>query len=228
MHDGQNLFDDTTAFGGHSWGVARQWNNPGQPQVIVVAIENGGVHRFEEYSPYPGDARAERLIMENQRKYGMEAKVPDYYGGAGNAYLAWIVEELKPFIDATYRTMPGQTHTSIIGSSMGGLISFYAGLLYPKVFGGVGVISPAFWFGLDHAVAALDKYRFTADQRVYMSVGTAEQGIANPSDYLDDFLLIREKLRASQVNLNAVIHEGAIHNEVDWEPQLPEITNLFL
>jgi len=59
----------------------------------------------------------------------------------GDAYLRFIVEELKPRIDATFRTKPGREHTAIAGSSMGGLISLYAAAEYPDVFGRVGAVS---------------------------------------------------------------------------------------
>ncbi len=123
MHDGQNLFDIvTSAFG--EWGVDEMMDSirPGK-QCIVVGIDNGNSKRLTEYNPY-------------ESRFGQ---------GEGDAYVDFLVNTLKPFIDKTYRTKPQKASTVIAGSSMGGLISLYAVLKYPDVFGGAGIFSPAFW-----------------------------------------------------------------------------------
>ena len=137
LQDGQNVFDEATAFAGE-WGVDETLNklaaadkNP--PSCIVVAIDNGGARRLSEYSPW---ANAEYK-----------------QGGEGDQYTDFLARTLKPYIDAHYRTQPEAAHTVVAGSSMGGLIAFYAGLKYPRVFGRVGVFSPAFWFAKDSLLA---------------------------------------------------------------------------
>ena len=92
--------------------------------MIVVAIDHGGTKRINEYCPYD---------MEGFGK------------GEGDQYLQFLVKTLKPYIDKNYRTKKDKENTYIAGSSMGGLISMYAVLKYPYVFGGAGVFSPAFW-----------------------------------------------------------------------------------
>ena len=127
MHDGQNIFDTETSFSGE-WNVDETLNKLYEDKnlkLIVVGIDNGGSKRLEEYSPWKNE------------KYG---------GGEGDAYLDFIVKTVKPYIDSKYKTLTDKKNTAIIGSSMGGLISHYAGLKYPTVFGKVGVFSPAFWF----------------------------------------------------------------------------------
>ncbi|WP_299109703.1 TIM-barrel domain-containing protein [uncultured Tenacibaculum sp.] len=127
MHDAQNLFDKKTSFSGE-WEVDETLNKLFKDknlELIVVGIDNGGKKRLDEYSPWTNN------------KYG---------GGEGDAYLDFVVKKLKPYIDKNYRTIQDKSNTGIIGSSMGGLISHYAALKYPKVFGKVGVFSPAFWF----------------------------------------------------------------------------------
>ena len=127
MHDGQNIFDSETSFSGE-WNVDETLNKLYAAQnlkLIVVGIDNGKSKRLDEYSPW-----------ENE-KYG---------GGEGDEYLDFIVKTVKPYIDSTYKTLTDKKNTAIVGSSMGGLISHYAGLKYPAVFGKVGVFSPAFWF----------------------------------------------------------------------------------
>jgi len=126
MHDGQNLFDQATSFAGE-WQVdetlERLFKEKGFA-IIVVGIDNGGERRIDEYSPWVNS------------EYGR--------GGEGDAYVRFIVETLKPYIDSKYRTLPNET--GIMGSSLGGLISIYAGFKYPEVFKYVGAMSPAFWF----------------------------------------------------------------------------------
>ena len=127
MHDGQNLFDEKTSFSGE-WQVDETLNQIFKEKeigVIVIGIDNGGEKRLEEYSPWKNS------------KYG---------GGEGDAYVAFLVQTLKPYIDKKYRTLSDQQNTAIIGSSMGGLISFYATLKYPNIFGKSGIYSPSFWF----------------------------------------------------------------------------------
>ncbi|GAA4330135.1 alpha/beta hydrolase [Flaviaesturariibacter amylovorans] len=122
MHDGQNLFENWSAFG-EEWQVDETLDRMDR-KCIVVGIDNGGEHRLREYN------------VNDHAELGK---------GEGRRYLSFIVETLKPFIDRTYRTKPGRAHTTIAGSSMGGLISYYAALLHPEVFGRAGVFSPSFW-----------------------------------------------------------------------------------
>ena len=123
MNDGQNLFDDATSFSGE-WGVDEFLDSTKAKQCIVVAVDNGGSKRMNEYNPY-----------DNER----------FGKGEGDLYADFLVKILKPFIDGNFRTLKKKENTFISGSSMGGLISLYALLKYPKVFGGAGIFSPAFW-----------------------------------------------------------------------------------
>jgi predicted alpha/beta superfamily hydrolase len=127
MHDGQNLFSAQESFAGE-WEVDEAmlaFEAGGYSGAIVVAIDHGGAFRIDEYTPYAN---------------------PQYGGGGGEAYTDFIVNTLKPFVDANFRTMPGREHSGIMGSSLGGLISFYAAMAHQDVFSKVGVFSPSFWF----------------------------------------------------------------------------------
>ncbi|MCS6990589.1 MAG: alpha/beta hydrolase-fold protein [Chitinophagales bacterium] len=127
LQDGQNVFDAATSFAGE-WQVDETLHalqQAGDWGCIVVAIANDGQHRIDEYAPFVN---------------------PAYGGGEGDAYLDFIVQTLKPYIDANYRTMPTRDYTAIGGSSMGGLIAFYAALRHDDVFGKAAVFSPSFWF----------------------------------------------------------------------------------
>ena len=159
LQDGQNVFDAATSFSGE-WGVDETLNQlaaSGQDPsgCIVVAIDNGGERRLDEYSPW---------VNAEYKK-----------GGEGNPYTDFLALTLKPYIDAHYRTRPDAAHTGIAGSSMGGLIALYAGLKYPQVFGRVGAFSPAIWFAKDSMLAYERRHQpAPLASRFYFVAGPAE------------------------------------------------------
>ncbi len=125
MNDGQNLFDDYTSFNGE-WGIDECLDSlikKGKPASIIIGIENGS-KRINEYNPY------------DHLEYGK---------GEGEEYVQFLTETLKPFIDKHYRTLSSKENTIIAGSSLGALISYYAMLRYPDIYGKGGMFSPAFW-----------------------------------------------------------------------------------
>ena len=136
-HDGQNLFDPRTAFAGVDWGLQEALLRLKAAGLIrdtlVVGIWNTPL-RYREYDPQR--VFAEHLTPHEQRVYAR-----DYGRPLADRYLRFLVQELKPFIDRTYRTHPGAADTFLFGSSMGGMISAYALCEYPQVFGGAGCLS---------------------------------------------------------------------------------------
>ncbi|QKG55903.1 alpha/beta hydrolase [Hymenobacter sp. BRD128] len=158
LQDGQNVFDEATSFSGE-WGVDETLNQLAaagerNAECIVVAIDNDGAHRLDEYSPW---ANAE------YKK-----------GGEGDQYTNFLALTLKPYIDAHYRTRPDAAHTAIAGASMGGLIALYAGLKYPMLFGRVGVFSPAIWFAKDSMLAYERRRPVPLASRFYFVAGPGE------------------------------------------------------
>jgi predicted alpha/beta superfamily hydrolase len=159
LQDGQNIFDEATAYAGE-WAVDKTLNElaaSGQDPTgcVVVAIDNGGERRLDEYSPW---------VNERLKK-----------GGEGSRYVDFLVQTLKPYIDKHYLTKPDPAHTGIAGSSMGGLIALYAGVKYPMVFGRVGVFSPAFWFAKDSVLSFVRHWRpAPLASRFYFVAGPAE------------------------------------------------------
>lgn len=137
MHDGQNLFEGRTGYGGQEWGIdeaaARLIAEGAIRQTIIVGIWNTPL-RLREYVPAKAFAHLPAGYME---------RVRGLYGGnpLSDGYLRFIVRELKPFIDRNYNTAPDRANTAIMGSSMGGLISLYALTEYPQVFGAAGALS---------------------------------------------------------------------------------------
>ena len=121
LHDGQNLFDASTSYAGE-WRIDETLDSL-KAEVIVVGIAHGNEKRIDELTPFKNE---------------------QYGGGKGTLYLDFIISQLKPYIDAHYRTKSGKYNTAIGGSSLGGLISYYAVVKYPDVFGKSLVFSPAF------------------------------------------------------------------------------------
>lgn len=195
MHDGQNLFDDATS-GYGEWGIDEFMAQvPSAQQCIIIGIDHGGDHRIAEYSPYDS-------------KYGK---------AEGGAYLDFIVKTLKPYIDAHYRTRPDVNHTAIAGSSMGGLISLYAALKYPKVFGNAGVFSPSLW--LDAQMYPFAESKKITRTGFYFACGDAESD-SMVSD-MQKMITVVRKDGVSEANSPVVIVPGASHNEKQWQGEFP-------
>ena len=155
MHDGQNLFDPATSFSGE-WEVDESMNEicaQGDHGCIVVGIDNGGVNRLNEYSPWVNNL---------------------YGGGQGDEYISFIVNTLKPHIDGNFRTLSDRQHTGIMGSSMGGLVSMYAIMEYQHIFSKAGVFSPAFWFAADNPAKQVLGVGKRNDVKIYFLAGGQE------------------------------------------------------
>jgi predicted alpha/beta superfamily hydrolase len=155
LHDGQNLFDAATSFAGE-WGVDETMEELSREgiEAIVVGIPNSGVDRLDEYSPFRDPTRG---------------------GGRGDLYLSFILDTVKPLVDASFHTLTGRNHTGIMGSSMGGLISLYAYFRHPEIFGFVGAMSPALWFAKGTIYDYVHEAPFSAG-RIYLDAGTREYG----------------------------------------------------
>ena len=134
MQDGQNLFDPEASFAG-SWRVdlAMNWAAARRLEGIVVGVPNTGEERIAEYSPFED---------------------PEGGPGRGGGYVSHLAETIKPLVDARFRTLPERETTGMAGSSMGGLISLFAFLHRPDVFGLMGALSPSLWFA-GHAIFGL-------------------------------------------------------------------------
>ncbi|MDX2114009.1 MAG: alpha/beta hydrolase-fold protein [Planctomycetota bacterium] len=218
MHDGQNLFDAATSFAGE-WRVDETMTaliRQGKvPPTIVVGIDNTGATRSDEYSP----------IELGARRPGT--------GGKGDLYLRAIVEELKPWIDNTYSTLTGPEHTSIGGSSLGGVITLTAAMSghANKVFGRFLAESPSFWVGDGAFLERVTSHKGWSG-RVFMAMGSVEYGEAS-----SDAQLVAAMQKAadamrrsglSEQTLRVRVGEGARHNEAAWADRLPEALEFLL
>ena len=172
MHDGQNVFEPNSAFGGSAWEVDQalcRLMRAGRTRgAIIVAVWNTGLGRYPEYMPQKA-VRGDTVSFFSQVGPAMPSAAL-----RSDAYLKFLVEELKPFIDQTYRTQPDRAHTSVMGSSMGGLISAYALVEYPGIFGGAGCVSTHWPAGdgcvIDYLAQHLPK---PGAHKLYFDFGTA-------------------------------------------------------
>jgi len=212
MHDGQNLFDGATSFiPGQEWRVdetAEALIAAGKIEpLIIVGIYNTGKDRISEYTPAPDQK---------------------YKGGQADLYGRMLVEELKPFIDRTYRTLPGPQHTGLGGSSLGGLVSLYLGLKYPTVFGRLAVVSPSVWFADHHIVRYVEASQSKGKTRIWLDIGTREgANVEDAQRSVSDARLLKETLIKkgwkSGTNLGYFEAEGAEHNERAWAARVERI-----
>ncbi|MDQ3017084.1 MAG: alpha/beta hydrolase-fold protein, partial [Bacteroidota bacterium] len=201
MHDGQNLFDTYYSFAGE-WKVDESLNalfNQGDYGAIVVGIDNGGGQRINEYSNWNN---------------------PNYGGGQGELYSAFLAETLKPHIDANYRTLSAKAYTGIVGSSMGGLISLSTAIEYPDVFGKVGIFSPALWFS-DSCYTQVATEGVDPDLKIYFIGGDTESQSMVPDMVAMRDTLISAGLESTQVGLE---HDAdGAHMEWYWAREFPHV-----
>ena len=199
MHDGQNLFDAATAFGGQEWHLdetADAMTLAGQIEpLIIVGINHAGEYRMNELTP----------TMSKRHKAG----------GLGRQYANFLIEELKPFIDANYRSWPDREHTGTGGSSLGGLIALYLGFAAPDVFGRLMVMSPSLWWDrrsvLQELRAAPDKLPL----KIWLDAGTNEGAATLQNVRMLKNALIRRGW-AHGVDLRYLEALGADHSEPAW------------
>jgi predicted alpha/beta superfamily hydrolase len=199
MHDGQNLFDNYYSFSGE-WGVDESLNilfNQGDEGAIVVGIDNGGANRINEYTPWSN---------------------PTYGGGFGEQYMDFIVNNLKPYIDMNYRTKSDRNNTALIGSSLGGLISFYGGLKHPTVFSKLGVFSPSFWFS-NEIYPFINQSNLEQTLRMYFIAGSQES-----TNMVNDINAVISSLinnGQDEAQINKVIKADGQHAEWFWKREFP-------
>ncbi len=215
MHDAQNVFFANKSYSGKSWGVLENFNNENQTQCIFVCVDHGEQYRISEYGVLEHSNNALNFVKEGKIPKDIE----------GHKYIKWLVKSLVPFINNNYKTKNTLNTTSIIGSSMGGLISLYAICKYPNVFGNAGVLSPSFWFCNDTLYDLVMDSKFNG--KIYMSVGTNENGIEISKAYIEGATKMANILTYKGDFTYRVVQDG-IHNEGEWAKLMPNIVNYFL
>jgi predicted alpha/beta superfamily hydrolase len=206
LQDGQNLFDGRTSYiVGKTWNAnttADRLAEDGEIEpLILVGIANTGLRRMAEYTP--------------TRDFKMG-------GGEGRSYARLLIEELKPWIDRSYRTLPEAKNTGLGGSSLGGLISLYVGFAHPEVFGKLAVMSPSLWWDHRSILNAIEQQATKPDLRIWLDMGTAE-GLKHLRDTdMLERLLVKRGWR-SGVDLAYVKAQGAVHDERAWSDRFGNV-----
>ena len=208
MHDGNNIFDAYTAFMGVEWEVDEAAEtlmvNNAIKEAIIVGVYNTP-HRMDEYTP----TRSER-----------------YGGGRGDEYIRFLIEELMPAVNGKFRTLTTRENTGIMGSSLGGLISLYAGLAYPDVFSMIGAISPSLWWDdryMEREFVANKKHQ--RGMKIWLDMGTREgmnsQGYSMALEDTRRMSKLLEQLGYTQgQDLYYFEHQGAGHDEASWAARI--------
>jgi predicted alpha/beta superfamily hydrolase len=203
LQDGQNLFDAARAFGRQPWQVdetATALIEAGTIEPLIIAgIDNSGANRINEYT------------HTHDRKRG---------GGEASAYAALVTGTVKPFVDATYRTLCDAGNTGIGGSSLGGLVSLYIALTHADVFGKAAVMSPSVWWDR-RSILRLARTAPKPRPRLWVDMGTAESmGAGSARRVLEDARLLKAGLVKAGwiegIDLRYEDIEGGEHNERAW------------
>lgn len=206
MHDGQNLFDPQTSFvRGQHWRLGEMADlliAEGRVEpLIIVGVYHTGAGRVHEYTPTK-DARLG--------------------GGLVKAYGRLLVDELKPFIDARYRTDPARERTGLGGSSLGGLATMYLGLEHGDVFGRLAVMSPSVWWGRRAILGSVAKAKPKPNSRIWLDMGTAESrsGIADARRLRTALVTLGWR---EDVDLAYSEIPGATHSEAAWGHRVGDV-----
>ncbi len=213
MMDGNNLFNEETAYLNQTWKldkiVSELLNNQKIPPLIIVGIHNNE-NRLNEYSPF-----SNKTISDN-----------NFYG---DKFVKFIVDELKPHIDYYINTLKDKEHTFIAGSSLGATISLYATLKYPETFGGAGILSPSVWWNRDGLKELFNDNYDLLNKRFYVTCGTLETpDHENNLMYIKDTKYINDYLLNNKATTYHKVYEGMKHNEAFWSSQIEELLTFLL
>ncbi len=202
MHDGQNLFDSQPALGSGGWRVDHTLDTAAETgairELIVIGVENVSDARDYEYTPTYDSSELD--------------------GGGADLYLRLLVEELKPQVDGMLRTMPARATTGVAGSSLGGLVSAYAGVRQAGTFGLVAAMSPSTWWDELVIVDEVAAMGIVRPDRVYLDYGDPDDGGDETAFLVDAYLGLGY---AEGTSLHLVVQPGGLHAESSWAMRLP-------
>ena len=210
MFDGHNIFLDSDATYGKSWGM-KDYMDETETQMIIVAVEcnHSPDHgRLREYSPFDF----------NDPNYG-------HFHGMGDITMNWMVNTLKREIDRCYRTRPEREYTFIGGSSMGGLMSIYAAIAYNHVFGGAAALSPSIWVNMTQLTKLIREAQLDTNTIIYMDYGANE--INFHPNMRKQFRKVTKLLLERDLLVTSRIVPDGDHCETCWEKQLPYFMHIL-
>jgi len=210
LNDGQNLFETSTAFGGVEWQVDeaadRLIREGAVPPMIIVGMDNTGKDRIREYMPY----RSMQPMMLRVQ---------------GRRYPTFLIKEVMPFVERSYRIATGAENTGLGGSSLGALIALYTAIGRPGVIGRLLLESPSLWASGRLLIKESRSVKIWPE-RIFLAVGTEEAGNADRSrTVVDDVRELAAIVRRAVLNENQLclmIKDGAGHNEAAWAERFPD------
>lgn len=210
LNDGQNLFESSTAFGGVEWGVDetadRLIREGAVRPVIIVGIDNTGKDRIRDYMPH-------------RSMHPMMLRVQ------GRHYPDFLIKEVMPFVENTYRVATNPENTGLGGSSLGALIALYTAIARPGVIGRLLLESPSLWASNRQLIKESRAVRVWPE-KIFLAAGTAEAGSPERSrtvvDDVRELAAIMRRAVLSESRLRMVIKDGAGHTESAWGERFPE------
>ena len=199
--DGQNLYSKDAPYG--SWEIAKSLEKlaeTGNHEIIIIAIDHADEERVMEYSPYYN---------------------PKFGNGQGDLFLRFLLETLIPEVETRFRVSPGRENRGIGGSSMGGLLSLYAGIRNPEMFGKLMIFSPSLWIS-PKLYYHTSKFVARMPMHIYVYAGEKESKnhIANVRRLKES--LFRTDADTSQLTFQLSIHPEGTHSEVYWGMEFPK------
>lgn len=213
MHDGQNVFRDEDSIRGESLRIG-DYLDENRLEIIVVGIDlnTTGEERINEYCPWVNGEFSKKLLEK-----------PSNSGGKGKAYLDFIVNELKPYIDNKYRTL--ENDTSMAGISLGGLITTFAACLYPEIFSKAAILSTAFYRNQEEIENLLKNSDLSLIKKFYMDCGTREAGENQEISeiFLGTSKSVYEILNGKLSNISFTILDHAEHKYSDFIKRIPKV-----
>jgi predicted alpha/beta superfamily hydrolase len=200
LQDAQNLFNEKAKYG--NWEIDKKLAVMSEykiGKIIVIAIEHAEHDRIKEYNV-------------GKTLLGV---------GQGKKYIRFITDTLKPFIDKNFRTKTEREHTGIGGSSMGGLVSIFSGLMYPEVYGKLMIFSPSLWVIPKMDFANID-FSEPGDTKIYLYAGGDES--ATMIEHVKKFKknMIQNEFVTSKMKINLSINIRGKHNETYWSDEFPK------
>lgn len=208
MFDGHNLFEDTEATYGKSWGL-KQYFDKQQLRTMIVGVECNhiGNLRLCEFSPY----------SFKDKDWGV-------VDASGKAFMSWMSHDLKRYIDQNYPTNP--TNTYLAGSSMGGLMALYGGATYPNIYKGVACLSCYFEHVYKSLYAELSQLPDFEASTFYMSTGANEWRTKNGyAKWMQQNLNLMNLLTKKKATVYLHTYPKGEHSEASWEKEIPVFLN---
>lgn len=200
LQDAQNLFNENAEFG--NWEIDKKLAVMAEykiGKIIVIAVEHAEKERIKEYN-------VGNTVLGN---------------GQGKTYIRFLTETLKPFVDENFRTKSDRENTGIGGSSMGGLVSIFSGIMYPEVFGKLMIFSPSLWVVPKIKLSFLDMSE-PQNTRIYLYAGGDES--ETMIDHVKNFRrrLLKKESLANKMKVRLSINAKGTHSEIFWSDEFPK------